>query len=87
MPTALIIGAGANVGVAVAEAFQGAGYSVAVASRSNKTGSQFKHFPFDAAKPETVPSLFAQVKETLGTPSVVIYNGTSTYSQKFLHVS
>lgn len=77
MPTVLIIGAGSNVGLATAESFLGAGYSVAVASRSNKTGSKFTHFPFDASKPDTVPSLFAQVQEAFGTPSVVVYNGMS----------
>ena len=75
MPIVLIIGAGSNVGLATAELFSKAGYTIAVASRSNKTGSKFKHFHFDAAKPDMVPSLFNQVKDSLGTPRVVIYNG------------
>lgn len=76
MPTALIIGAGARVGQATAEAFTNAGYSVAVASRSNKVDSKYKHFPFDAAKPETTRDLFNKVEAELGHPSVVVYNGT-----------
>lgn len=75
MPTALIIGAGPNIGQATAEAFANAGYSVAVASRSSKLEPKFSHFPFDAAKPETVRDLFNQVETTLGHPSVVVYNG------------
>lgn len=75
MPSALIIGAGSNVGRATAEAFANAGYTVAVASRSAKTGQDFKHFAFDASQPETVQKLFADVRKAVGTPSVVIYNG------------
>ena len=75
MPSALIVGAGANIGQATAEAFTNAGYAVAVASRSNKLGPKYKHFSFDAAKPETVRDLFNQVEAALGPPSVVIYNG------------
>lgn len=75
MPTALIIGAGSNIGQATAQAFAKAGYTVAVASRSAKTGSEFKHFTFDASKPETTQNLFAEVRKAVGTPSVVIYNG------------
>lgn len=75
MQTVLIIGAGSNVGQATAHKFAEAGYSVATASRSGKLESQYKHFTFDASKPETVAGLFEQVRKAVGTPSVVIYNG------------
>lgn len=75
MLTALIIGAGSNVGQATADAFAEAGYTVAIASRSLKAPSKFKHFVFDASKPEAIPGLFSEVRSTVGTPSVVIYNG------------
>lgn len=75
MPVALIIGAGSNVGKATAEAFAAAGYTVAVASRTAKLDPKFKHFTFDASKPETVEDLFKDVRKVLGPPSVVIYNG------------
>ena len=75
MPTVLIVGAGSNVGESTAHKFLDAGYTVTYASRSGKLPSQFKHFPFDAAKPATVPDLFAEVRKAVGIPSVVIYNG------------
>jgi NAD(P)-dependent dehydrogenase (short-subunit alcohol dehydrogenase family) len=77
MPTALIIGAGSRIGHATATAFAGAGYKVAVASRTAKLQdvSAFTHFVFDAAKPETVRELFESVRKMVGIPSVVIYNG------------
>ena len=75
MPTLLIIGAGSRVGQATADAFAAAGYTIAVASRSGKIGSKYKHFTFDASKPETVRDLFSEVRRTTGIPSVVIYNG------------
>lgn len=75
MSTALIIGAGQRVGQAVADAFAKAGYNVAVASRSGKVSGDYKHFSFDATKPESAADLFAEVRESVGIPSVVIYNG------------
>lgn len=78
MPAALIIGAGSRVGKSTADAFAKAGYSIALASRSNKSGSQYTHFTFDASKPETVKDLFNDVRKRIGPPSVVIYNGVSS---------
>ncbi|KAI1841962.1 hypothetical protein JX265_003009 [Neoarthrinium moseri] len=76
MSTVLILGAGPNIGLATAKVFATAGYRVAVASRSKPADldSSYKHFKFDASKPESVPSLFGEVRATLGDPSVVIYN-------------
>ncbi|KAH8677747.1 putative short-chain dehydrogenase [Xylariales sp. PMI_506] len=76
MPTVLIIGAGPNIGSAAAETFAGAGYKVALASRSTpeNPSTSFKHFTFDASKPETTEALFDAVRSSLGDPSVVIYN-------------
>ncbi|KAI2466452.1 NAD(P)-binding protein [Annulohypoxylon bovei var. microspora] len=74
MPTALIIGAGPNIGKASAEAFAAAGYQVAVASRTQSLGPKYQHYSFDATHPEKVPELFEKVSTDLGAPSVVIYN-------------
>jgi NAD(P)-dependent dehydrogenase (short-subunit alcohol dehydrogenase family) len=76
MSTVLIIGAGPNIGLGAAKAFAAAGYKVALASRS-KASDLYKHFSFDASKPETVPQLFEGVRKELGDPKVVIYNGNS----------
>lgn len=79
METVLIIGAGPGVGLSTARAFHNAGYHVAIASRTRqeKADSSFRHFVFDAAKPDTVKTLFKDVTAALGTPKVVVYNGRS----------
>ncbi|KAI2625673.1 NAD(P)-binding protein [Hypoxylon sp. NC1633] len=77
MSTALIIGAGPNVGLACAEAFSKAGFKIALASRTQKLDPKYRHFAFDALDPDSVPALFEQVSSTLGVPSVVIYNALS----------
>ncbi|XXH04247.1 ferric reductase [Hypoxylon texense] len=74
MSTVLIIGAGLNVGKACAETFSAAGFQVAVASRTQKLDAKYRHYVFDASKPETVPALFEHVSADIGVPSVVIYN-------------
>lgn len=79
MPTVLIIGAGPNVGKACAETFAAAGYKVAVASRTQKLDSKYRHYAFDASKPDTVPALFERVTADLDVPSVVIYNSSSSF--------
>lgn len=76
MSTILIIGAGPNIGLGVAKAFASAGYKVALASR-NKASDLYKHYPFDATKPETVSALFTAVRKDLGDPKVIVYNGKS----------
>ncbi|KAK8094420.1 short-chain dehydrogenase [Apiospora hydei] len=76
MATVLIIGAGPGIGLSTARAFQHAGYSVAIASRTRqqKADPSMRHFVFDAAKPDTVKTLFAEVTAAIGPPKVVIYN-------------
>ncbi|TKA69461.1 hypothetical protein B0A55_08329 [Friedmanniomyces simplex] len=76
-PVVLILGAGSNVGQAVARTFASKGYKVALAARSLKdadsTDDQL-HIPSDFSKTEDVVSAFAKVKKVFGIPSVVIYN-------------
>lgn len=76
MSTVLIIGAGPNIGKACAETFSVAGFKVAVASRTQKLDTKYRHYVFDASKPDTVPDLFERVSADLGVPGVVIYNGS-----------
>jgi NAD(P)-dependent dehydrogenase (short-subunit alcohol dehydrogenase family) len=75
---ALVLGSGPNVGLHVSRAFAAKGYKVALASRSSKTeesASDLVHFQVDLSDPSSVPELFTKVKDSLGTPSVVVYNG------------
>lgn len=81
-PVALILGAGANIGQAVARAFAAEGYRIALVARSSKetglAGDGTLHIRGDLADPSSVAGIFAQVKAELGAPQVVIYNGEST---------
>ncbi|OAP58589.1 hypothetical protein AYL99_07679 [Fonsecaea erecta] len=76
----LILGAGSNIGAALAQAFAAKGYKVASASRTppktTTTGvPPDLHIPVDLAKPETVPAVFERVRKELGGEvGVVVYN-------------
>ena len=75
----LIIGAGANIGQSVADAFVARGWRVASAARSrhdHAVDDARLDLHVDLSKPETVPTLFAKVKAHFGRPpSAVVYNG------------
>lgn len=77
-PIILILGAGPNIGQAVARIFASKGYKVALAARSLKeadsTDSQL-HIPCDFSNSSDVVDAFTKVKEAFGIPSVVVYNG------------
>ncbi|KAF2431635.1 NAD(P)-binding protein [Tothia fuscella] len=79
-PVILILGAGPNIGQAVAKTFASKGYKVALASRSLKeadnTDGQL-NITSDLSHPNDVVNAFAKVKEVLGIPSVVVYNAGS----------
>lgn len=78
----LIFGAGSNIGQHVAQAFASKGYKVARVARklkeSENTADQV-YISGDLSDPNTLVSVFAKVKALLGVPSVVIYNGESSY--------
>jgi NAD(P)-dependent dehydrogenase (short-subunit alcohol dehydrogenase family) len=79
-PVVFILGAGPGIGQAVARYFASNGYKVAAAARSLKeadsTDDQL-HIPIDLSKTDDVANAFDKVKEVLGIPSVVVYNGES----------
>ena len=79
-PVALILGAGPNIGEAVARTFASKGYKVGLAARSVKeadsTDSQL-NIPSDFSKTDDVVNAFDKVKKAFGIPSVVVYNGKS----------
>jgi hypothetical protein len=78
-PVAFIIGAGSNVGSAVARRFLKEGYKVAVGARKpdveaiRKTG--LVPVKLDASDQATIISAFAAVEKELGPVNVVVYNG------------
>lgn len=77
-PVILIIGAGPNIGAAVAKKFAENGYKVALAARSLSDGVQadgYLHIKADLSDPENVPRIFREVEKNLGIPNMVIYNG------------
>ncbi|KAF2490641.1 hypothetical protein BU16DRAFT_596931 [Lophium mytilinum] len=83
-PVVLILGAGPNIGQAVARTFASKGYKVAIASRSLKeadsTDNQL-NIPSDFSKTDDVVNAFAKVNKVFGIPSVVVYNvSASTFT-------
>ncbi|KAH8675579.1 hypothetical protein BX600DRAFT_453019 [Xylariales sp. PMI_506] len=79
-PVILILGAGPNIGQAVARTFASKGYKVALAARSLKeadsTDNQL-NITSDFANTDDVVKAFKRVREVLGIPSVVVYNAAS----------
>ncbi|KIN00050.1 hypothetical protein OIDMADRAFT_146478 [Oidiodendron maius Zn] len=73
----LILGAGPNIGKAVAAAFTAKGYKTALAARSLKpeesTAEQL-NIQADFSDPSSIAGVFATVEKKFGAPSVVIYN-------------
>jgi NAD(P)-dependent dehydrogenase (short-subunit alcohol dehydrogenase family) len=78
-PIILVLGSGPNVGQHVARAFASRGYRVALTSRnpSEKNGTEQLHIQSDLSNPDCVSDVFSKVKQSLGIPSVVVYNGES----------
>lgn len=77
-PTVLILGAGANVGLNVAQQFHSKGWQVAAAARTSKPELEKTADLVVAADFSDVASIKHVWEETaakLGTPAVVVYNG------------
>ncbi|EXJ92922.1 hypothetical protein A1O3_01478 [Capronia epimyces CBS 606.96] len=76
-PVILILGAGPNIGHAVARTFASRGYKVALAARSlneaDSTDNQL-NIPSDFSNSDDVVKAFDKVKKVFGIPSVVVYN-------------
>ncbi|KIW87309.1 uncharacterized protein Z519_11945 [Cladophialophora bantiana CBS 173.52] len=73
----LILGAGPNIGAALAKAFSAKGYKVASASRTppKTNDGAALHIPVDLTRPDTVPGVFERVRKELGGEvGVVVYN-------------
>lgn len=80
-----IVGVGPGLGAALARRFAHAGHDLALMSRSarhrepvsrdiNGQGGKALGYDCDAGNPDSVNNAFAHVRDTLGPPSVLIYN-------------
>jgi NAD(P)-dependent dehydrogenase (short-subunit alcohol dehydrogenase family) len=79
-PVLFILGAGPKIGLSVANAFAAKGYKIALAARSMQDGvgqDGYLRLQLDLSNTGEVQGAFAKVKEKLGIPSVVVYNGSS----------
>jgi len=78
-PILLVLGGGGAVGSGVAQKFFKNGFKVALAYRTVKpTTDETKDFlqiKADFSDPSAIASVFAEVKQKLGVPNVVVYNG------------
>lgn len=77
---AFILGAGSNIGSAVAAQLREKGYRVALGSRNPKPSSEddaYFNVKVDVQKRESIEQAFDTVVHKLGPVNVVIYNGKS----------
>lgn len=77
-PVILILGAGANIGQAVARNFASRDFKVALVARSlseaDSTDDQL-NIKSDLSNSDDVVGAFEKVQKVFGIPSVVVYNG------------
>jgi NAD(P)-dependent dehydrogenase (short-subunit alcohol dehydrogenase family) len=85
-PVCVVVGIGPKNGAAFARTFHGAGYRVALLSRSTELSNQLvaelgkddaKAYACDASRPDSVNDAFAAVRADLGDPEVLVYNAGS----------
>ncbi|HEX5314255.1 MAG TPA: SDR family NAD(P)-dependent oxidoreductase [Gammaproteobacteria bacterium] len=79
-----IVGVGPGLGAALAERFAAGGHALALLSRSARSRgpvakniaseSRVQGYDCDAGDPASVAVAFARVRDTLGNPTVLIYN-------------
>lgn len=80
-PVILIFGAGANVGLSIAQKFKSSGYSVVAVARNPSTELQqtaSRIYPADlSSSVGQISDIFSKCKADVGIPNVVIYNAYS----------
>lgn len=83
-PVCAVVGIGPKNGASFARAFHGAGYSVAMLSRSTELSTALareigdaKAYACDASNEADIARAFAEVVADLGPPEVLIYNAGS----------
>lgn len=76
--TALILGAGPNLGNSIASTFANVGYKIALVSRSadiTKSTDKLLYVQADLSHSDAVPEAFDAVRQAFGHPNIVVYNG------------
>lgn len=77
----LVLGAGPNIGLHTIKYFSSKGFKTAAASRNPSAelaSAADLVVKCDFADPASIKGLFEAVKEKLGVPNVVVYNGSSS---------
>jgi short-subunit dehydrogenase len=80
-----LVGAGAGLGLAIAQRFGREGYQLALLARRpealaeytktlSDAGIQATGFSVDAADPNSIAAAFVEIRQTLGHPDVLVYN-------------
>jgi NAD(P)-dependent dehydrogenase (short-subunit alcohol dehydrogenase family) len=79
-PVILILGAGANIGAAVARKFSQEGYKVAAAARNvhkDVADTSDLTIKADFSDPTSIKGVFDEVTSKVGIPNVVLYNAAT----------
>lgn len=77
-PVLLFLGAGPKLGTQIPPIFAEAGYKIVLVARSLQDGFQdngYYHVKADFSDPTSIPEVFDKVKQNVGIPTVVVYNG------------
>jgi NAD(P)-dependent dehydrogenase (short-subunit alcohol dehydrogenase family) len=80
-----LVGAGAGLGLAIAQRFGREGYQLALLARRpealaeytktlSDAGIQANGFSVDAADSDSIAAAFAEIHETIGAPDILVYN-------------
>ncbi len=94
--TAIVIGVGPGLGLALVRLFAKSGMKVAMAARGGdrlkamrpgEYGDQVGAYPCDSTDPESVEALFTKVASELGDPGLVIYNAGAYKSGGILEIT
>ena len=95
--TCAVVGVGEGLGMAIAKRFHRENYQLALMSRSLDKLKQYeqslqgsaavKSFSADASSTESLTKAFQQVKDTLGSPEVLIYNAAMLRETDLMNVT
>ena len=83
-PVCVVVGVGEGNGAALARAFAGEGYALALLARGTDFATalagelaEARAYACDVADPASIAAAFARIRDELGDPEVVIYNAGS----------